>query len=56
MRIYHSSSLQIVPFTCHHFGCTKDPAKIAFRTFSTDVVIRGSKWSRDANIFIFDKQ
>ena len=35
---------------------TKDPAKIAYRTFSTDVVIRGSKWSRDANIFIFDKQ
>jgi uncharacterized protein (TIGR02599 family) len=32
-----------------------DPTKPAYRTFSTDVVIRGSKWSRDANIFIFDK-
>ena len=32
-----------------------DPTKPIYRTFSTDVVIRGSKWSRDANIFIFDK-
>jgi uncharacterized protein (TIGR02599 family) len=32
-----------------------DPTKPAYRTFSTDVVIRGSKWSRDANLFIFDQ-
>jgi uncharacterized protein (TIGR02599 family) len=31
-----------------------DPTKPAYRTFSTDVVIRGSKWSRDANIFIYE--
>jgi uncharacterized protein (TIGR02599 family) len=33
----------------------KDPTKPTYRTFSTDVVIRGSKWSRDANLFIFDQ-
>jgi uncharacterized protein (TIGR02599 family) len=33
----------------------EDPTKPSYRVFSTDVVIRGSKWSRDANIFIIDK-
>jgi uncharacterized protein (TIGR02599 family) len=32
-----------------------DPTKPNYRVFSTDVVIRGSKWSKDANIFIIDK-
>jgi uncharacterized protein (TIGR02599 family) len=34
----------------------KDPTKPSYRVFSTDVVLRGSKWSRDANIFIIDKK
>ena len=32
----------------------KDPAKINYRIFSTDVVIRGSKWSRETNIAIIE--
>lgn len=32
----------------------KDPAKINYRIFSTDVVIRGSKWSRETNIAVIE--